>query len=350
MYLYKLSNNVNGKSYIGITIRPVKKRLADHLGVAKRGRTTLIARALRKYGLDAFTLTVLAEASTYEELCEMERVAIQEYDTFNPHGYNLTLGGEGTLGRLQTDEAKAAISAKNKGKIHDQAFRDAVSARMKGVPKSPEQRAKMGEWQRGEHNSQFGKKPAHHDKMLAAVAAKREADPTWGKGRQMSEEHRAKLLEANTGRKMSEENRAKVSAVHRGKVVSAETRAKLSAATQRQFASQGNPMQGRTHSAETRALMSAQRKGKPLSEEHRARMRGRTLSPEQRATMSQQRKGKHRGEDNPTSKLTADDVRTIRQRYASGHISCATLAKAFGVTEMTISNIVRRKSWTHIEE
>lgn len=348
MFLYKLHNTVTGKAYIGITIRPVKKRLSEHLGVAKRGKTTLIARALTKYGLAAFRLEILGQAESWEVLCAMEQAAIRTYNTFKPHGYNLTRGGDGTLGRLHTEVAKQRISAANTGKVHDRAFREKVSARFRGVPKSPVQRERMGAWQRGANNSQFGKTPKHHAKMLAAAEKARQEHGHPHAGKPLSPAHKAKLSAANTGRKMSEEHKAAMSALHKGKVVSEETRAKLRAATLRQLALQGNPMQGRTHTEKTKALISARHKGRPLTEATKAKMRGRTLTPAQRQALSEARKGRGRGSQNAVAKLTEAEVRTIRRLYKAGGTTHKKLAEQFHVSEQSILNIVRRKSWTHI--
>jgi hypothetical protein len=54
------------------------------------------------------------------------------------------------------------------------------------------------------------------------------------------------------------------------------------------------------------------------------------------------------GESHPNSKLTEQDVRQIRDRYASGNVSQQSLADEFGVTQVNISSIILRKSWGHI--
>ena len=276
LYLYLLTNTVNGKQYVGMTSRKVSKRFMEHLQKAKNG-TTLLARALHKYGGEAFTLEVIGEASDWAALCQAEQDAIIAYNTLHPHGYNITEGGGGALGRKHTEETKRRISEKKTGTVHDQAFRDKVSARMKGVPKSPEQRRKMGEWQRGARNSQFGKMPAHHGKMLEAIAQVRveRGDPR--KGRPLSEEHRMNLSKALKGRTYSEAQKRAHSTAQHGHPQSEETRAKIRAATLAQLARQGNPMQGRTHSEATKQRISAANKGKTS---HPAWNKGQTMSEE----------------------------------------------------------------------
>lgn len=55
-----------------------------------------------------------------------------------------------------------------------------------------------------------------------------------------------------------------------------------------------------------------------------------------------------KGEDHPNAKLTEDDVKEIRQLYATGEHTQIALADRFGVSDVMISYIVNRKSWKHI--
>jgi hypothetical protein len=61
------------------------------------------------------------------------------------------------------------------------------------------------------------------------------------------------------------------------------------------------------------------------------------------------RKGLARGERNGSAKLTADQVREIRQRHATGDIGYIRLATLFGVGVSTVRRIVHRSKWRHIE-
>lgn len=55
-----------------------------------------------------------------------------------------------------------------------------------------------------------------------------------------------------------------------------------------------------------------------------------------------------RGEDVAISKLTADEVRVIRERYASGAESQQRIADEYGVSQPVVSAIIRRKTWRHV--
>ena len=55
-----------------------------------------------------------------------------------------------------------------------------------------------------------------------------------------------------------------------------------------------------------------------------------------------------RGERHGRARLTDDDVRQIRAIYAAGTMSQTELGRLFKVTQVQISSIVRRESWSHV--
>jgi group I intron endonuclease len=173
MQLYKISFETTLKVYIGIS-RCAEQRLKQH---CRNKKKSLITNAIRKYGNPI--LTILEESDNWEELCLFEQVAILEHNSIAPYGYNLTQGGEGTLGCIPSIEARAKMSSAAKGKIVSDVTRSKLSDALKG--------------------------------------------------RVISTEARAKIAAANKLRIVSEETRLKISNFNKGKIVSAETRAKLSA-------------------------------------------------------------------------------------------------------------------------
>lgn len=63
-------------------------------------------------------------------------------------------------------------------------------------------------------------------------------------------------------------------------------------------------------------------------------------------------KGRHKapglcGDANPRSKLRSDQIDEIRQKYASGNVTQAKLAKEYGVAQMTINRVVNFKAWVN---
>jgi len=97
MLVYKITNNVNGHGYIGITQCSLAKRWREHLCAARTGSDKRLYRAMRKYGTDNFSIAVLYEADSFQELQAVERGLIAAHGTYasNGKGYNLTSGGEG---------------------------------------------------------------------------------------------------------------------------------------------------------------------------------------------------------------------------------------------------------------
>lgn len=98
-YIYYIENQVNHKGYIGQTTAPVKTRWYQHTSCATTGGDAYLYRAMRAYGIDKFSIreVCVESATTKEELAQKldvsEQFYIDEFQTFKPNGYNLTLGG-----------------------------------------------------------------------------------------------------------------------------------------------------------------------------------------------------------------------------------------------------------------
>ena len=91
-YIYKITNLINGKVYIGQTRRTIEIRWRDHVYDSKRSEYP-IHRAIRKYGVDNFKIEMLEECEN-DKLDEKEIYWIKEYDSTNSDkGYNATSGG-----------------------------------------------------------------------------------------------------------------------------------------------------------------------------------------------------------------------------------------------------------------
>ena len=90
MYIYKITNKVNSKVYIGQSVRPVEKRFNRHMNDAIKNKLdTHFARAIRKYGKDNFICEVIDTAINQNDLTLKEQYWIQYYDSVN-FGYNET--------------------------------------------------------------------------------------------------------------------------------------------------------------------------------------------------------------------------------------------------------------------
>lgn len=63
MIIYCITNKVNGKQYVGLTMRTLEERFKEHCKAE-----SAIGRALRKYGLDNFKLEIIDSSETPEDL------------------------------------------------------------------------------------------------------------------------------------------------------------------------------------------------------------------------------------------------------------------------------------------
>lgn len=92
-YIYKITNDINDKVYIGKTTQTVDKRWKEHIYDMRAGSQTHFHKAVRKYGVEHFSISVIEEYPN-EELNKMEVYWIGRYNSYN-QGYNSTIGGDG---------------------------------------------------------------------------------------------------------------------------------------------------------------------------------------------------------------------------------------------------------------
>lgn len=98
--VYKHTNIINNKSYIGITSRNPEDRWGKQGEKYRpaKGRYSSFYSAIKKYGWDNFTHEILLEHLSFEEASYKEKELIIFYNSKAPNGYTLTDGGEGTCG------------------------------------------------------------------------------------------------------------------------------------------------------------------------------------------------------------------------------------------------------------
>ena len=152
-------------------------------GVTARGYDycPLISRAINKYGWDNVEHEIVASGITRDEATNFEKILILALKSNNPdYGYNMTAGGDGSLGTKHTEEWKRANSERMKGRKH-----------------TDEQRRRSSESNKGKH------------KMFA------EDNPFFGK--KHDEEALEKISKAKKGKTLSDETRKRMSEGHKGK-------------------------------------------------------------------------------------------------------------------------------------
>ena len=94
MIIYKATNIINNKVYIGQTIHTLSVRKAQHERSHEYGYKTAFSNAIRKYGKDNFRWEVIYETNSIEDLNEKESYYIKYYKSLvTENGYNLKGGG-----------------------------------------------------------------------------------------------------------------------------------------------------------------------------------------------------------------------------------------------------------------
>jgi group I intron endonuclease len=219
MIIYKITNILNGKIYIGYTTLSILIRFKTHVNKSKSGSDFLLHKAIRKYGVENFTIEQICECKNFKGLKRMEIFFIKKFNSFYKYnkGYNMTKGGDGND---MNDEIKKKIGMSNKiswnKKVED------------GYLMPKEQREKIS------LNHARTKLSIEHKIKLS----KSNKDRIWTKesilklkhsqtGKRHSEETKNKMRLSqkgkHIGKKHSEESKQKNRQSHLGKVMSIDT-------------------------------------------------------------------------------------------------------------------------------
>lgn len=92
--IYKITNNINSKVYIGKTEGDTSTRWQQHIYNMNNNVPYYLYNAMRKYGIENFTFEVLETDILHQDIDNKEQYYIQQYNSFN-NGYNMTIGGDG---------------------------------------------------------------------------------------------------------------------------------------------------------------------------------------------------------------------------------------------------------------
>ena len=129
--IYKATNTINGKSYIGFDSNWPDRQKAHKTSsktVSSNFSCPHFHRALKKYGFASFSWEVLYQNDDKDHtLKTMEPFYIEKYNTFLGEGYNMTSGGEGTFGVKPSPETRQKLSIAAQGKTHSPETRQKIS-------------------------------------------------------------------------------------------------------------------------------------------------------------------------------------------------------------------------------
>jgi group I intron endonuclease len=145
MYVYIITNKVNNKKYIGLSINKNESFRDTYYGSGK-----LIKQAILKYGKDNFIKEIMKEFDNEDDCRNYERLLIKNYNAVDdPMFYNLAPGGYGgaSKGHIVTEETREKIRLSNSGENHyfvkmepemKKKFSDRMSILKTGVSQSTE--------------------------------------------------------------------------------------------------------------------------------------------------------------------------------------------------------------------
>lgn len=134
--VYKITNRLNGKSYIGKTTKTLSYRWYFHSNAF--GHCIALQEAIQKYGKENFSVEEVACYSNLEDLDNAEEYYITWYNTLSPNGYNLTLGGTVPL---HSKETKSKMSKTRQKMV--------AEGRMSWLPKKGEHRSIATQFKKG---------------------------------------------------------------------------------------------------------------------------------------------------------------------------------------------------------
>ena len=108
--IYKITNLINGKIYIGQTTKSIDKRFKQHC----ERRKSLISLSIKKYNKHNFTIEEIYCSFDRQDLDIAEQLNILYYNTISPLGYNLTSGGNSKKQYSLETRKKLSFAKKNK--------------------------------------------------------------------------------------------------------------------------------------------------------------------------------------------------------------------------------------------
>lgn len=184
-YIYKTTNLVNDKIYIG------KKHKSEFVP-SYYGSGKILKRAIEKYGVDNFTVEVIEWCETLEELNVKERyyINVLNSETHKGKGYNIALGGDGgnLLVNMSKEDREKFINDCRERSIGEKNPNYGNGDKLRGdknPSKRPEVRKRLSETSSGEGNGMYGVTGDNH--------------PMYGK--HMSEKSKEKMRETRKNKK-----------------------------------------------------------------------------------------------------------------------------------------------------
>ena len=188
--IYKITNKINNKIYIGQTIHTLLYRWNNHIRASNRGSNIYFHKTIRKYGKENFIVEEIDQAESKNELNLLEIQYIKQYNSLAPNGYNTSTGGEG--GNNFSNNPNIAIIKQHMSEGRKRYFAN---------------------WTEEER------------KLFSEKQKQKALDPN---GIMQSQEYKEKMRIACTGKKLTKETIEKIRSANLGKETNIELRKKQS--------------------------------------------------------------------------------------------------------------------------
>lgn len=212
MVIYKTTNLINGKIYIGKD----KYNNPDYYGSG-----LILNKSIKKYGKENFKKEIIEKCQSDNELNIKEKYWIEFYESYKKEiGYNLTLGGTGGNTILDSEKRKKVnekIKEKNSLLSKEERSKKFGSRKNSHFHHSDTTKTKISSKNSGKNNGMFGKIPwnkggkCYTDEQLKKFSESHKGLIPWNKGIPASEEQKRNQSEKMKGRKKSDETKMKLS-------------------------------------------------------------------------------------------------------------------------------------------
>lgn len=217
-YVYMSENKISGRKYIG-------QHKSDKLDTSYVGSGIALWKAVERYGKENFSVRILEECESLDELNDREAYWIEHYNAVDsPEFYNLVEGGKQfnpMKGRHHTPEAIEKCRLANLGRKYSEERCQQMSETFSGEG-NPRYGCTISDEQKEKQRKSLMKTLSEHPEIkekLSEIAKDRfknkEDHPMYGK--RHSEEAKQKMREKAIGRKASEETKRKMSEAQKGK-------------------------------------------------------------------------------------------------------------------------------------
>jgi group I intron endonuclease len=216
-YIYKITNTINGKLYIGETAekKPTTRWKGHKYSIREGKGCPLLRTAFQKYGEENFTFEVIQEC-TKEERFRIEEQKILEFNTLVPNGYNATLGGMGGgfKGKKHSEETKKKMAKATAEQYASLSAERKEELRQILKNRSPQKRGTVTEeFRQKMRNYKLGKKLSEETRAKISNSLKSMSHPLKEETRKKISESVKRTYENGRDASFSEERKATLSKV-----------------------------------------------------------------------------------------------------------------------------------------